>query len=66
MRTGTRLKKYTIEECFLRVRQEAGVRRAGASYQPRLHDLRHSAACPIMPLDALDTCFSGVCCFLMR
>jgi integrase/recombinase XerD len=44
MRTGTRLNKYTIDECFLRVRQEAGVRRAGARYQPRLHDLRHTFA----------------------
>src|SRR5262249_24665475 len=44
MRTGTRLNKYTIEGCFLRVRQEAGVLRAGARYQPRLHDLRHTFA----------------------
>lgn len=45
MRTGTRVRKATAEGCFARVRAQAGVRRAvGASYQPRLHDLRHTFA----------------------
>src|SRR5262249_1575405 len=42
MRTGTRLNKYTIEECFLRVRQEAGVRRAGSC--PAAVPLQHRGA----------------------
>ena len=44
-RKGTAVKQATIEDCFRRVCEHAGVRRSdGASYQPRLHDLRHSAA----------------------
>ena len=45
MRVGTRVKKDTIEGCFFRVREQAGVQRVDrASYQPRLHDLRHTFA----------------------
>ncbi len=45
MRTGTRVKKDVVEKCFYRVREQAGVQRFdGASYQPRLHDLRHTFA----------------------
>ena len=45
MRTGTRLNKHTVEECFLPC-ASAGRRPAGRwrSYQPRLHDLRHTFA----------------------
>jgi site-specific recombinase XerD len=45
MRTGARVKRHRLEKCFRRVREHAGVKRSdGASYQPRLHDLRHSFA----------------------
>jgi integrase len=45
MRTGARVKRPTAEKCFRRMCEQAGVRRAdGASYQPRLHDLRHTFA----------------------
>ena len=45
MRTGARVRRQTAETCFRRVREQAGIRRAdGASYQPRLHDLRHTFA----------------------
>jgi integrase len=51
-RQRTRVNQGTLEAIFQRVREQAGIRRAdGARYQPRLHDLRHSAACRIMPLD---------------
>lgn len=45
MRDGARVKRHTAERCFSRVRKHAGVQRFdGASYQPRLHDLRHTFA----------------------
>jgi site-specific recombinase XerD len=45
MRTGARVKRPTAENCFRRICEQAGVRRADvASYQPRLHDLRHTFA----------------------
>ncbi len=35
----------TVESAFARIRKKAGVRRTdGATYQPRLHDLRHTFA----------------------
>jgi integrase len=44
-RRGSRVNQYTVEAAFRRVCQEAGVRRDDcARYQPRLHDLRHTAA----------------------
>jgi site-specific recombinase XerD len=49
-RRGERVKQKTLEDCFRRVCEQAGIRRTdGARYQPRLHDLRHSAASRIMP-----------------
>lgn len=43
--TGTRLKKRTVQGCFRRVCDQAGIRRSnGGRFQPRLHDLRHSFA----------------------
>jgi integrase/recombinase XerD len=43
-RTGHRLHYDQVNRLFCRVRQEAGVHReAHARYQPRLHDLRHTA-----------------------
>jgi site-specific recombinase XerD len=45
MRSGARVKKDAIDRSFFRVRARAGVLRDdGASYQPRLHDLRHTFA----------------------
>lgn len=44
-RLGTRLPLYLLQRGFRRLRAQAGVRRDdGARYQPRLHDLRHTAA----------------------
>jgi integrase/recombinase XerD len=44
-RTGTRLKKYTIEYAFQRLREHTGIRRSDSGRcQPRLHDLRHTFA----------------------
>ncbi len=44
-RRGTRVKEGTLESCFRRVCQQAGIcRPGGARSQPRLHDLRHSFA----------------------
>ena len=43
-RKGTPLVRYTAENIFRRLRVRAGVlRNDGGHYQPRLHDLRHSA-----------------------
>jgi integrase/recombinase XerD len=43
-RTGTPLARHTAEHIFSRLRVRAGVLRPnGGRYQPRLHDLRHSA-----------------------
>jgi integrase/recombinase XerD len=43
--TGDRLKKRTVQGCFRRVCDQAGIRRSdGRRFQPRLHDLRHSFA----------------------
>jgi integrase len=42
---GARLKKRTVQGCFRRVCDRAGIRRAdGRRFQPRLHDLRHTFA----------------------
>jgi integrase/recombinase XerD len=42
---GAPLYRWNLNDAFKRLRQHAGVRRSdGASYQPRLHDLRHSFA----------------------
>lgn len=42
---GNRINIATIEGCFRRVCDYAGVRRSDeVSYQPRLHDLRHTAS----------------------
>jgi site-specific recombinase XerD len=40
-----RVNLHTLQACFRRVCDKAAIRRSdGASYQPRLHDLRHSFA----------------------
>lgn len=45
VRNGSALTRHAAEVAFSRLRDHAGVRRRdGARYQPRLHDLRHSAA----------------------
>jgi integrase len=42
-RKGDYLKIHTVQQSFRQLRDHAGIRRmAGARYQPRLHDLRHS------------------------
>ena len=44
-RNGTRIVLNTLEDHFRRLREQANIRRSdGASYQPRLHDLRHTFA----------------------
>jgi integrase/recombinase XerD len=44
-RYGEPVVKETFEHTFRRVCEQAGIRRSdGASYQPRLHDLRHTFA----------------------
>lgn len=44
-RNGTRVLQQSLEDCFRRLCNHAGIRRNdGARYQPRLHDLRHSFA----------------------
>jgi integrase/recombinase XerD len=44
-RHGATIPLRTLEHSFQRLREHAGVRRSeGASYQPRLHDLRHTFA----------------------
>jgi len=44
-RLGARVPLYLLQRGFRRLRTRAGVRRDdGARYQPRLHDLRHTAA----------------------
>lgn len=44
-RHGTRIILTTLEAHFRRLREQANIRRFdGASYQPRLHDLRHTFA----------------------
>jgi integrase len=44
-RTGNRLNSAAAENAFCRLRIHANVlRHDGARYQPRLHDLRHTAA----------------------
>jgi site-specific recombinase XerD len=43
--TGTRLKQRTVQGCFRRVCDQAGIRRSDTRrFQPRLHDLRHTFA----------------------
>lgn len=42
---GARLKHHTVQRCFRRVCDQAGIRRSDARrFQPRLHDLRHTFA----------------------
>jgi integrase/recombinase XerD len=49
-RSGGRVRSKAVQGYFRRVCERAGVRRGdGARLQPRLHDLRHNAACRIMP-----------------
>jgi integrase/recombinase XerD len=44
-RNGARVLQTSLEGCFRRLCEHAGIRRDdGARYQPRLHDLRHSFA----------------------
>lgn len=44
-RRGALISLHTLENTFRRLTVHAGIRRSdGARYQPRLHDLRHSAA----------------------
>ena len=44
-RTGLRLDYKRVSKLFCRIRQFAEIRReANARYQPRIHDIRHSAA----------------------
>ncbi len=44
-REGTRIVLNTLQAHFRRLREKSGIRRSdGASYQPRLHDLRHTFA----------------------
>ena len=44
-RSGKAVKQHTIQDAFRLIRKKAGIRRTdGASYQPRLHDLRHTFA----------------------
>ena len=44
-RKGTRVVLNTLQAHFRRIREYAGIQRTdGASYQPRLHDLRHTFA----------------------
>lgn len=44
-KAGKRIPADLLRRAFRRLRQQAGIRRVdGARYQPRLHDLRHSAA----------------------
>ena len=43
--TGARLKQRTVQGCFRRICDQAGIRRSdGRRFQPRLHDLRHTFA----------------------
>ncbi len=44
-REGTRVVLNTLQAHFRRLREKSGIRRSdGATYQPRLHDLRHTFA----------------------
>jgi integrase len=44
-RSGDRVNQDTLEHCFRRLCEHAGIRRSdGARYQPRLHDVRHTFA----------------------
>ena len=44
-RTGIHLNYKRVNKLFCRIRQAAGIRReAAARYQPRIHDIRHTAA----------------------
>jgi site-specific recombinase XerD len=43
-RTGLRLKQSTFTSHFRRLCDNASIRRDDASFQPRLHDLRHTFA----------------------
>jgi integrase/recombinase XerD len=44
-RAGRRVNLHTLQACFRRVCDKAAIHRCdGASYQPRLHDLRHTFA----------------------
>ncbi len=44
-KNNQRFNQWTLEGAFKRIREKAGIKRTdGATYQPRLHDLRHSFA----------------------
>jgi site-specific recombinase XerD len=44
-RSGDRVNQNTLEHCFRRLCEHAGIQRSdGARYQPRLHDVRHTFA----------------------
>lgn len=42
--TGLHLNYKRVNKLFGRIRQAAGIRRETARYQPRIHDIRHTAA----------------------
>lgn len=49
-RKGTRVNQNTLEGCFRRLCDHAGIRRSdGARYQPRLHDYADLFVMPILP-----------------
>ena|ERR1700730_16630384 len=43
-KNGDSVKRFVLEDAFLRLRKHAGITRQNARYQPRLHDLRHTFA----------------------
>lgn len=43
-KNGASVKRFVLEDAFLRLRDHVGIRRENARYQPRLHDLRHTFA----------------------
>ncbi|MGH9627330.1 MAG: tyrosine-type recombinase/integrase [Bryobacteraceae bacterium] len=49
-RTGRRLDEGQVRRIFYRLSRQIGIRGASASRGPRLHDFRHRADSPIMPI----------------
>jgi integrase/recombinase XerD len=43
-KNGDPVKRFVLEDAFLRLRKHVGITRQNARYQPRLHDLRHTFA----------------------
>jgi len=43
-KSGSTVRRFVVEDAFLRLRKHVGITRQNARYQPRLHDLRHSFA----------------------